>query len=363
MLLTDHGLMRLLVDLPADRKAKLAQAWQVSGTGETAPTVAIYRRILAEGVLADTLDRLGEAERLIFRRLASSNRNSSQNDLLRSLPFAEDRIATALTALEGLGLIWPGPASGRGSGQRVWFVPRDLARTFGRDRRSVVPASKKASAQPQGPELRLLRQSIVPNVPSDVVAGVIDRLSNQTGDRDVPAAKGEPSIRTIARRLGVGLGVWDEDAPELRPGSRYARWQEATDSERRRAVARLWLVEGGARQLEGPLRRAAWDTIRDAVPEQWYDFNSVALVLAAKLGSLEAGEERPPSVKQAESARGLSRSSVERVLVDLTWLGVLEAAMNPVGRLLAVRVTLPGRVAIEESWPLENKAGAQSGED
>lgn len=318
-------------------------------TGDSGLAVALYRRMLTEGALAAMLDGLAEADRMVFRRLASASRFASQNNLLRSLPFTEERIAASLGTLEGLGLVWPALASGREGGGRAWFVPSDLVRTLNSTRRPTSPAPDTAQAQRSQPMLRLLDGPIIANVRSDEVVDLIDSMGDPAAGRKQTGLDADSAIRDFARGLGVGLGVWEETTRGVRPGTRYSRWQEANGWERRRAVARLWLVERGARRVDGPVRRAAWDAMRDAEPERWYDFNSVARVLASKLGSLEAGRNESGVASQLDSNRTLTRSGLERVLLDLTWLGVLEAGTNPVGRLVAIRVTSVGKRVIEES--------------
>jgi len=327
----------------------LARAWKVTVAGDTGLAVALYRRMLTEGVLAEMLDGLVEADRMIFRRLAASSRITSQNDLLRSLPFAEERLAASLAILQDLGLAWLGLASGREGGGRAWFVPNDLVRALNFVRRPNSPASGRVEVPQTQPALHILDRPIIANVPSDVVVDLIDALSAPIGGRRQTVPDAHLAIRDFARRLGVGLGVWEKATRGVRPGPRYSRWQEASDWERRRAVARLWLVEPGARQTDGPLRRAAWDAMRDAETERWYDFNSVARVLASKLGSLAAGGNGPTSASQADPNRALTRSKVEQVLLELTWLSVLEAGINPVGRVVAIRITPVGKRVTEES--------------
>ncbi|HUX86706.1 MAG TPA: hypothetical protein VMW65_06865, partial [Chloroflexota bacterium] len=330
------------------RRLTLAHAWMVPVAGGTGLAVPLYRRMLNEAVLAETLEGLAETDRMIFRRLASSPRLTTKRDLLRSLPFAEDRVTASLAVLEGLGLVWPGQAPGREREESAWFVPSDLVRTLRSVRRPTTTAPGNTQVYLSPPALRILDRPIVANVPSNVVVDLISSLSDRADARNQTAPRTDPVIRAFARRIGIGLGVWEEDTRAVCPGPRYARWQEASEVERRRAVARLWLVEGGARRVDGPLRRAAWDTMRDAEPERWYDFNSVARVLASRLGPLEAGGNGPPSASQSDSNRALSRSNVERVLLDLAWLGVLNAGTNPVGRLVAIQVTPIGKRAIDD---------------
>ncbi|HUX86595.1 MAG TPA: hypothetical protein VMW65_06305 [Chloroflexota bacterium] len=48
----------------------LAHAWKVTVAGGTGLAVALYRRMLNQAVLAETLEGLAETDRMIFRRLA-----------------------------------------------------------------------------------------------------------------------------------------------------------------------------------------------------------------------------------------------------------------------------------------------------
>ncbi|HLH72844.1 MAG TPA: hypothetical protein VKX96_06145, partial [Chloroflexota bacterium] len=266
--------MRLLVGLPADRRSELAQNWQIDGAGETVLAVALYRCMTDGAALALVIARLGDAERLIFQHLMRLRRFVSEGELLQALPFSEEQLTDALAALERLGLVWLGPPNPRADGERTWIVPNDLARALSVARHP--PAAGRVLAQPSATRPSLMRfpLPVRPNVASDVVVDLIGSLgSSAVQCRDVRPETPVPAERAaldLAKRLGIGLGVWEKVSRGFRPAARYLHWQEATRLERRRAVARLWLVEERVPRAERALRRALWDALRDAEPEQWY---------------------------------------------------------------------------------------------
>jgi hypothetical protein len=325
---TTSGLIRLLADLPRERLAALAAAWDARPGDGGSLLPGLYRRMTDPEAFAAALRGQTDAARLILLALARAREPTSLPGLARRLPFDEDSLAAGLAELERAGLVWRRPAD-RGdeaAGER-WLLPselRDLVRAESRRRRKMTPRPAADEGFDPVPEP-------LPEAPGGVVPGgeVADLVTNLDEWRGTGPAT-QPERARYAEHGGIALGVWEGRGSGVVAGPRRGAWLALDRAGRRRALARLWLVDDAAPDVvPAPIRRATWQTLRRLAAGRWYGLD--------QLGHLAA---------RLDGTRSIARRDLERALETLAWIGVVDRAIDRRGRLAGVRLSEDGADAL-----------------
>lgn len=347
-------LVSLLANLPRERLIELDQVWGVTDPGERGLVATLYRRMTDADVRHALIARLPDDVRLVFQRLARSGQPLSRADLLRALPFSEERIEHSLAGLEAVGLVWSGApdARGRVAADREWFVPVEL-----RDvPRSALPMPSprtlrkpEPGALPTAPELRTidtLPGVIRPRAHLSRIVSDLDRIGKDGSE----VARSRADLLGFAEHCGLALGVWIRDGRQLRAGPRAASWQQLTSVERARALARLWLVDDRSpRHVPAHVRRAFWQVLTLAEENTWYDVNSVARRVAWQLAFAGTGRGDDVERMRGLNRRGsIARRDLETAIDILGWIGVVLVADAARARPVAIQLTGDGRRALAQ---------------
>jgi hypothetical protein len=349
------GLARLLADVPRDRLIALATRWGVDRPDQPGVVAALYHRMTESGVVFRVLAELAESERLAFERLRSKPRGASQADLLRALPFSEGGLATLLRALEARGLVWklaPGGRDEAAVGVR-WLVARDLAavaepRPWVQRGRSAPAVARASSPLSPLPTMAPLPKAPGNPIESDRVVRVVDKLAEVASGPLTPTGRrGDPVVEDYATHCATALGVISANGHRFEGGPRRDAWIRLAHVDKVRALARLWRVDEGAPiPVREAVRQCLVETLAAAACNAWYDVDDVARAVAAARG----GQTASPTFAEPEQLTGpsptVSRRDVERGLIALAWLGVVDLAVDARERPVAVRVGEAGRHAL-----------------
>ena len=150
--------------------------------------------------------------------------------------------------------------------------------------------------------------------------------------------------RDVAR-LGIALEILEAHGRDHRPGPRAVTWSSLGDAEQIRILTRIWSVdETVARAVPLPVRRGVVSALRLIESGRWYHTNDIARA-AASLVSKAAG--RPiGTVPATEPGESVDRPSIDRSLIALAVIGVVEISIDERGRPAALRLTEAGDNAV-----------------
>lgn len=347
-------LVRLLADLPRERLRELGAAWGVQDPGDRGWIAALYRQMTDVSVGQEVIARLGDDVRLVFRQLARAGRPIAQSELLRALPFSEERIEESLRILETEGLAWKlhSGARDRQPSDREWLVPVEL-RDAPRPRR---PATRRgvlsgaSNALPGAPELRVVDKPppiIRPVARLPALVTNLDRIGEGgSGETGLPGA----DLLQFARHCGEALGVWITNGPSIRAGPRLAAWRQLTSAQRVRALARLWLVDDRSpRHVPVLLRQALWQVLMLADVGTWYDVSSLARRVAWQMTFVGSGRADSAGQGHAPDRRAvMTRRDLDAAVEVLGWVGVILVGDVSPRRPVAIQITGDGRRALED---------------
>jgi hypothetical protein len=332
---------------------ELGATWGVLDPGDRGWVAALYRQMTELNVRQEVIARLPEEVRLVFRRLAQAGRPIARSELLRALPFSEERIEESLRTLETQGLAWrlhPG-ARDRQPDDRRWLVPVELGDGPRARRQPVGPGGPPAPADllPRAPELRVVDRPprfIRPTAGLSRLIDDLDRAGNrQSSVKRLPGA----DLLRFARHCGEALGVWLVQGQALRAGPRLAAWRGLSSTQRVRALARLWLVDDRSpRRVPAHVRQALWQVLMRAEVGTWYDVSSLARRVAWQVAfsGSEHTEGGPPI--HSSDRRVTTRRDLEAAVEVLGWIGVLLVGDASPGHPVAIQITGDGRQALED---------------
>ncbi|HVC33642.1 MAG TPA: hypothetical protein VNL16_09045 [Chloroflexota bacterium] len=351
--LDPRPLVRLLADLPQERRVALGAVWGLADPGDRGWVATLYHRMMDAATRDDVVRRLPEAVQLVFATLAAGRTALSASALSRSLPFSDDDLEQAVAALEASGLAWLVHRVDRGDtgSARHWFVPPELGGSPSPKRpapRLSPPAGVGRDARPTAPTLQSTEVTLERVRRPGAVARTIGDSEPPRRQRATDAVGFDVGVPAYAEHCGTALGVWTRAGRGLEAGPRAAAWQRLDLAGRVRALARLWLVdEQSPRPVSGRVRRALWDALRNAAVDTWYDLDSLArraAWFAAPAGSqaAEAGQSAGPTGLE----RSIARRDVELGVEVLAWIGVIAIADDARGRPVAVRLTAEGLGAL-----------------
>ncbi len=330
----------------------LDQAWGVTDPAERGQVAALYRRMTDADVRRGLVARLPDDVRLVFQRLAQSGKPLSRADLLRVLPFSEDRIEASLAALEEVGLAWryAPNARSRVEAEREWLVPvelRDAPRAVRPMPPPTEPPESVPADRPAAPALRTLDRisgAIRSGGSLPRIVGDLDRIEKGRAGAVQPGA----GLLGFAEHCGLALGVWIRDGDGLRAGPRFAVWQQLTSAERVRALARLWLVDDRSPcRVSAQLRRALWQVLTLVDENTWYDVDSLARRVAWQIAYTGTEQDDGAPLHRGHGRRGsMTRRELEVAIDVLGWIGVVLVADAERAHRVAIQLTAEGRRAL-----------------
>ncbi|MGH2460853.1 MAG: hypothetical protein ACRDIY_18510, partial [Chloroflexota bacterium] len=325
----------------------------VDQPGATGRIAALYRRMTDPGERASVVSRFPDATRLVFTTLAQARRPLTAPEIGRALPFAEEAIDRSLATIEATGLAWRVVASGRerATGERRWFVPRELcdrpAKAQGRAAGRGTSGVSAATLQPPEPGV-FAGPPPVARSPG-VVATAISALLVSLGSGRAAAGPALPGgALAYAEHCGGSLGVLTRRRAGLVEGPRADAWRQSAPAEQVRALARLWLVDEQAdRDVPEWIRRRLWDIVKRLDQAVWYDLSSVAAAMAWRATINDRPHDASADQAGADSRRWLARRQVDRAIEVLGWIGVITLGDDGRGRPVAIQIAEPGKFAVE----------------